>query len=126
MKTARRLAVILASLAMSGCISVLRPCDGSDYPSFFRGGLIRKVTLAEAQRKWIATMELETLPPEAQAGVIKSLEDSIEKFRTRTLPTDELWTYRYEKCDGCGWYTEGVVALRGSCIGAELTMKDDM
>jgi hypothetical protein len=111
---------------MSGCVSVLRPCNGPDYPSFFRDGLIRKVTLAEAKRDWIAAMELETLPPEARAGVIKSVEESIEKFRAETLPTDQLWTYRYEKCAGCGWYTEGVIALRGSCIGAELTMKDDM
>ena len=126
MKTARLLAIILASFTISGCVSVLRPCDGSDYPSFYRDGLIRKVTLGEAKRNWVAAMELETLPPEAQAGVIKSVEDSIEKFRTKTLPTYELWTYRYEKCAGCGWYTEGVVALRGSCIGADLTMKDDM
>lgn len=123
---ARLLAVIVASFTISGCASVLRPCDGSDYPSFFRDSLIRKVTLAEAKRNWIAAMELETLPPQAQAGVIKGLDDSIEEFRAKTLPTDELWMYRYEKCAGCGWYTEGLVALRGSCIEANLTMKDDM
>lgn len=126
MKMSRLLGVALASFTMSGCVSILRPCDGSNYPSFFRDSLIRKVTLAEAKRDWLAEMELGTLPLEAQTGVIKSVEESIEKFRAKTLPTDELWRYKYEKCDRCGWYTDGVVALRRSCIAAELTMKDDM
>jgi hypothetical protein len=122
----RLFAIALASLTMSGCVSMLRPCDGSSYPSFFRHSLVRRVTLAEVKRDWLAGMEIGTLPAEAQAGVIQSVEKSIETFRMKTLPTDELWTYRFEKCPGCRWYTEGVVALRGSCIEAELTLRDDM
>jgi hypothetical protein len=126
MKTIRLFAIMLTFLTMSGCIAILRPCDGSSYPSMSRESLVRKVTLAEVKRSWLAELELGTLPPEAQAGGIKWVDDARDKFYAKTLPTDDLWTYRFEKCAGCGWYTEGVVALRESCIAAELTTKDDM
>ena len=126
MKKTTLFGLALAALTLSACVPLLRPCDGSDYPSFYRDSLIRRVTLAEVKRKLIAGTDLGTLPPEARSGVIQSAEKSIEEFRAKTLPTDELWSYRYEKCTGCGWYTEGIVALRGSCIAAELTMSDDM
>ena len=116
----------VAALTLSACASALRPCDGSEYPTFYRESLIRKVTLADAERRWLAQMELETIPAEARAKVIESTKESLAEFESQTLPTDELWIYRYEKCAGCGWYTEGLVALRESCIAAELPMKDDM
>lgn len=126
MKTMRLCAITLTLLVLSGCASTLRPCDGTSYPSFSKFSLVRKVTLAEVKRSWIVAMDLGTLPPDVQADVIKSVEVDIDEFHTRTLPTDELWVYRFEKCPGCGWYTEGVVAVRSSCIAANLKMKDDM
>ncbi len=121
-----RLLTIMWTLLTVGCSSTIRPCDGSNYPALFRDSLVRKVTLVEVKRSWLAEMELGTLPPEAQTDVIKWVDEEIGKFKAKLLSTDELWMYRFEKCSGCGWYTEGLVALREACIAAELTMRDDM
>jgi hypothetical protein len=126
MARTRWVVIVLFSLAVSACASTFRLCDHSYHPTLDRSSLIRRVTFLEVEQAVMARMYLETLPPEDHVGVIESVKRSVEAFRSKTLPTDELWMYRYEKCSGCRWYTEGVVALRGSCIQAELTTWDDM
>jgi len=63
---------------------------------------------------------------EPRDALQKWIDDQVADFRRKLAPGDQVWFYREEKCDHCGWYREGYLGVRGCAVVAELNTLEDM
>ena len=102
------------------------PCKRTGWP-IPPDSLQTKIDDLDAEWKiLLASVQLETLPPDAQATVAKLFEPGFAKLRKEKARGAEIWSFRYEKCPGCKWYRSGYVAVRDCRIVYEMETSDDM
>jgi hypothetical protein len=88
--------------------------------------LSRRVDIGDIPREVMNSRtftDLAGAPKEAMQGWI---DGQVALLKAKLQPGDQVWFYREEKCDRCGWYREGYIVVRGCSAVAELTTSDEM
>jgi hypothetical protein len=78
------------------------------------------------EKSFLKSFQLETLPAEARADIENQFAVQFAKLSAAPAGGATIWSFRSEKCPGCGWYRAGYVALRGCQIVEKVETSDDM
>ena len=121
-ETITRIALLSLLLAAT-CTPATRCRDDWSIPA---DSLQRRIDSIPAERAAFVETLTASLPPEGRAAVENLFDDGFETLRAEQANGAEIWSFRYEKCPGCGWYRAGYVAVRGCRIVFELETSDEM
>jgi hypothetical protein len=116
-------------------LTVAIACSGNSYAPACRGAgwtmfpdsLRREVVDVPRERDVVLrSLELQSLPKEVRDAVAREWIDRFSQLERAQAAGAVVWSFRYDKCPGCGWYREGYVAVRKCEVVYELDTRDTM
>jgi hypothetical protein len=101
-------------------------CPGAPSWPVSPKSLARRVNVDEISTAFMRSPELADLSGESRDAAQKWIDGEVSKLVSKLQPGDQVWFYREEKCNQCGWFREGYVAIRGCEFVAELNTLEEM